>query len=59
MIQFQGHAEMTSLLLEHGAEVDHQSNNGLAALHLAAQEDRVPVASLLLKNGADVNIYLL
>lgn len=46
---------MCSLLLEHGAEVDQQSKNGLAALHLAAQEDRVPVAQLLVKNGAEVN----
>lgn len=47
---------MCSLLLEHGAEVDQQAKNGLAALHLAAQEDRVPVAQLLVKNGAEVGI---
>lgn len=52
----QGHTEMCSLLLEHGAEVDQQAKNGLAALHLAAQEDRVPVAQLLVKNGAEVGI---
>lgn len=45
---------MCSLLIEHGAEVDHQAKNGLAALHLTAQEDRVPVAQLLVKNGAEV-----
>ena len=45
---------MCSLLLEHGAEVDQQAKNGLAALHLAAQEDRVSVAQLLVKNGAEV-----
>lgn len=45
---------MCSLLLEHDAEVDHQAKNGLAALHLAAQEDRVSVAQLLVKNGAEV-----
>lgn len=55
----QGHSEMCSLLLEHGAEVDHQAKNGLAALHLAAQEDRVPVAQLLVKNGAEVSIEVL
>lgn len=45
---------MCSLLLEHEAEVDQQAKNGLAGLHLAAQEDRVPVAQLLVKNGAEV-----
>lgn len=50
---------MCSLLLEHGAEVDHQAKNGLAALHLAAQEDRVPVAQLLIKNGAQVQYDML
>lgn len=49
---------MCSLLLEHGAEVDQQSKNGLAALHLAAQEDRVPVAQLLVKNGAEVILLI-
>ena len=51
----QGHTEMCALLLEHAADADHQSKNGLAALHLAAQEDRVPVAQLLIKNGAEVS----
>lgn len=45
---------MCSLLLEHGAEVDQQAKNGLAAMHLAAQEDRVSVAQLLMKNGGQV-----
>lgn len=54
LIPQQGHAEMCSLLLEHEAEVDQQAKNGLAGLHLAAQEDRVPVAQLLVKNGAEV-----
>lgn len=51
---------MCSLLLEHGADVNHQAKNGLSALHLAAQEDRVTVAQLLVKNGAQVciNHYL-
>lgn len=42
--------------MEHSAEVDQQSKNGLAAFHLAAQEDRVPVAQLLVKNGAEVRV---
>lgn len=45
---------MCSLLVEHGAEGDQQARNGLAALHLAAQEDRVPVAQLVVKSGAQV-----
>lgn len=51
----QGHTEMCSLLVEHGAVGDQQARNGLAALHLAAQEDRVPVAQLLVKSGAEVS----
>lgn len=45
---------MCCLLLEQGAEADQQSKNGLAALHLAAQEDKVGIAHQLLKNGANV-----
>lgn len=50
-----GHIEMSSLLIEHGADVNSQSKNGLAAIHLAAQDDRLPIAKLLLQNQADVN----
>lgn len=46
---------MCALLLEHGAEAGQQARNGLAALHLAAQEERVPVAQLLVKHGAEVS----
>lgn len=34
--------------------MNQQAKNGLAAMHLAAQEDRVAVAQLLKKNGAEV-----
>jgi len=33
----------------------HHMQSGLTPLHLAAQEDKVNVAQVLLNNGADVN----
>ena len=47
--------ELVSMLLESKAKVDHRSKNGLTAMHLAAQEDRVPVAEVLAKHQADVD----
>jgi ankyrin len=46
---------MVGLLLEHAAEVNVRSKNGLTALHLAAQEDAVPVAEILLRYRADID----
>jgi len=37
------------LLLERGAEVNWRAKNGLTPLHLAAQEDAVPIAELMAK----------
>ncbi len=51
-----GHVEMSSLLIEHGADINYQSKNGLAAIHLAAQDDRLSIAKLLVNNHADVNV---
>lgn len=34
----------------------HHEQNGLTPLHLAAQEDRVNVAEVLLNHGADINL---
>ncbi|KAJ8982139.1 hypothetical protein NQ317_011285 [Molorchus minor] len=35
--------------------IPRQRQNGLTPLHLCAQEDRVPVAEILVKNGANTN----
>ena len=51
----EGHREMSSMLIENGADVGAKANNGLTAMHLCAQEDRVPVAEVLHNHGADVN----
>lgn len=45
---------MSSLLLEHKADANHQARNGLAPMHLCAQEDKVPVAQILVKHGAEI-----
>lgn len=44
---------MSSLLLEHKADANHQARNGLAPMHLCAQEDKVQVAQILIKHGAE------
>jgi len=46
---------MVALLLERGAAVNCRSLSGLTALHLAAQEDRVGVAKILVRHGADTD----
>lgn len=47
--------ELVSILLESKAKVNHQSKNGLTAMHLAAQEDHVPVAEVLVKHQAEID----
>ena len=50
---------MAALLLEHGANVNCQSANGLAPMHLAAQEDRVPAARNLVEHNAIIDAQTL
>ena len=40
----EGHVDMTNLLLKNGADPNAKAKNGLAPIHLCAQEDRVNVA---------------
>lgn len=52
-----GDSDMTRLLICYGADVKAVDNGGNTALHIAAMRDeRVSVASLLLKRGARPNI---
>ena len=46
---------MVSLLNGHQADVDAKAKNGLTPLHLCAQEDRVNVASVLLRARCQVD----
>jgi len=46
---------MVALLLEHGANINCQSANGLTPMHLAAQEDRVPAAKSLVEHKAIID----
>jgi len=43
---------MTSLLLQRGAPASCQSHSGLTPLHLAAQDNHLPVARTLLETAA-------
>jgi len=46
---------MVALLLEHLADANAHARNGLTAMHLAAQEDGVPTAEILVQHRADID----
>jgi hypothetical protein len=48
--------EYINLLLENKIDINHKTNTGLTALHLACLNSSYNVVKLLLENGADVNI---
>ncbi|XDV36170.1 hypothetical protein PO909_006002, partial [Leuciscus waleckii] len=50
-----GHLEMTALLLECGAPVDGQSENGMTSLCYASAAGHLPLVTLLCKKGAKVD----
>lgn len=50
----EGHTDMATLLIEHNAAPGACAKNGLTPLHLCAQEDRVNVAAIFVKHGAQV-----
>jgi hypothetical protein len=53
---YEGHLEVVELLTERGAMVDDQQNTErIAALHAAAETNRLAIAAYLLGSGADVN----
>jgi len=51
-----GRTAIAKVLLEHGADVNRQSDNGNTPLHLAALWEHYETAKLLLASGADVTI---
>ena len=56
-VHYSGSAEVARLLLDHGADLEDRTNvSGATPLILAAEENRVAVAELLIAHGADVSI---
>ena len=51
----EGHTEIATILLEHGANINATNNNGATSLMLASQIGHNETIALLLKHGADVN----
>lgn len=50
-----GRLEMLQLLVEKGANLHAENEDGTTALHIAASNGRESVVNLLLKNGADIH----
>jgi ankyrin repeat protein len=50
-----GRSEIVRLLVERGANLDHQSNNGATPLCMASQQGHLETARLLLDNGAIID----
>ncbi len=51
-----GCAEIVRILLENGAHVDLQDENGLSALMKASENGQAHVVKILLENGAQINL---
>ena len=51
-----GQKGTAALLIDHGADVDSASNDGLTPLYFAAMRGHTSCAALLIERGADVNI---
>ncbi|KAF2164251.1 hypothetical protein M409DRAFT_37098, partial [Zasmidium cellare ATCC 36951] len=49
-----GHLEMTKLLLDNGAEIDHATGQGWTPLLVAAQNGDRNIAAVLVDYGADL-----
>ncbi|KAK5106681.1 hypothetical protein LTS08_000802 [Lithohypha guttulata] len=51
-----GHLEVVSLLLDHGADIELKGNHELAALIAAARNGKLECVKLLMSRGANVNV---
>ena len=51
-----GQVEVAKSLIERGAQINLQTNDGTSALHIASRNNHVGVAKLLLEKGAKVDL---
>ncbi len=51
-----GNVEMARLLIEHGADINGQGEDGDAALHMFAGREDISILEFLLSQGANVNV---
>ena len=51
-----GQVEEVKSLLERGAQINFQTNDGTSALHIASQNGHIDVAKLLIEKGAKVDL---
>ena len=51
---YNGHIEISRLLLQNGADVNAKSDDGSTPLHWAAEHGQVDILHLLVENGADL-----
>jgi len=50
-----GHVDVAQMLVERGADVSAQAEDGTTPLHLASSKGHVDVARILVERGADVS----
>ena len=52
-----GHVDLARMLIDLGADVSAQTNDGWTALHLASENGHVDLARMLIECGADVSTH--
>ena len=52
-----GSADVSNLLIEHGADVNAENVEGMSPIHFAAEEDQGDLIVLLAKGGIDINYH--
>lgn len=51
------YVEIAKYLIEQGAQLAHQDNDGFTALHYAAKNGHLEVVKMLVERGADLNVF--